>query len=228
MNFWLLMYLIFAPVYVGLMIFWFNRHVIIRYWWLYKHPQTVYKLLFFYDNKMFSEKYISTTRSSFEFQGGTYFIEKDAVLRKNWFGIFSNTKFPINEENCLHFKHYKVFHKERYHDVPDKRQLIGELHYVFNMPNPIKYKSVEKLKDDLTKLPSSGGVSYDIKTAEDLNRVEKNSVLDQLLTAEFKKVTLMVLIVLCGMTLIAVSLLIGLRLEWIKTPLHAVCVNVGG
>lgn len=225
-NFWLLMYLIFAPVFVGGVVLWFNRYHLQKKWWLYKHPQTVYKVKFFYDNKMFSEKFISTSKANFTFDEGTYNIKKESVLRKNWEGIVPSTKVAINKENCLYFEHYKVYHKEKYSDVPDKARLIGELHYIYNCPNPISYKSANELINDSKNTDKEGGVLYDLKSAKDLNHVEKNSLIDQLLTAEFRKMTLMAIMVVCGFILIAVMLLIALRLEWIETPLHAVCVNV--
>ena len=91
-----------------IMFLWFNRESLKRKWWLYRHPQSVLKVIFLYPNKMFIEKFVHVTSDTFEFDGGTYNVKKDAILRKNWFGFGGNQNFDINESNCLDFKDYKV------------------------------------------------------------------------------------------------------------------------
>ena len=214
MNKWVLLYILFAPCFASVMFLWFNRAWLVRKWWFYRHPQTVYKVTHFYPNKMYSERFVSTLKESFEFEGGTYHIKKSAIIRKNWAGIVPSNEVLINAQNCLHFEHYKVYHKERFADVPDKATLVGELHYIFDIPEPIDYTKNEGL------------TLY--RTAIEENRIEKNSVLDQLITAEFKKTTLMIIIILLVLIILVTGLLLALRFEILKVPLHAVCVNAGG
>jgi len=229
LNFWVTMYLIFAPLFVGFALLFFNRAVLVKYWWLYKHPQSVYKAVFFYDNRIFSEKFVSTLRGGFDFNGGLYNIKKEAVLRKNWLGMIPKTKIPINADNCLHFEHYKVYHKERFSDVPDKAQLVGELHYIYGFPDPIIYPSASQIMGTKTlDVDGFSVVNTGKRSAEDYDRVQKNSVLDQLLSAQFKQITLTVIIIVMVICLLLLLYLVALRVEMIKTPLHAVCVNLPG
>lgn len=224
MNFWVLMYLIFAPVFVLLVLVWFNRYVLLRHWWLYRHPETVYKAVFFFDNNMFVEKFVSSSCEQFKFRDGIYFIKKRAVLRRNWTGVFPINTVSVNKDNFVNFNDFKIWVDSQCIDRPSKAYLVGELHYVFGNPNPVLYGSgLDSLKGEFVVSVVGEG-----KSAMDMDRVEKNSVLDQLLTAEFKKNALFVIIILVIMVVGICGLLLALRMEWIEIPLHAVCVNIGG
>lgn len=224
------MYLIFAPVFGLIMFLFFNKRAIQKKWWLYRHPQTVYKCTFFHPNKMYSERFVHSTKETFEYEGGTYNIKKEAIIRKNWYGVRGNRTFTISEENTIDFEKYKLWVDGHFEELPNTAQMIGELHFVFDFPDPIVYADAEDLiKQELDKKPLGiigSKLVAPLRTAGEQNRVEKNSVLDQLITAEFKQITMMIIVVLVVLVLLGVAYLLLLRLEIVDTPLHAVCVNI--
>jgi hypothetical protein len=126
----------------------------------------------------------------------------------------------LDEKNTIDFSEYKFFYENNTYKTPNTASLIGELHYVFNVPNPIIYPDCDAL---LSSVSGNVGVC---RTAAEQDVVEKNSVLDQLITAEFKKVTLMVIIMLSVLCLLGIGLLLAMRFEIFDVPLHAVCVNL--
>lgn len=214
MNVWVLLYICFAPVIgIGFFLF-FNREALKRKWWLYKHPQFVYKAKIIYPNKMFVETFVYTSKENFEYESATYNIKQEAIIRKNWFGVRGNRNIEIDSNNCCTFDNV----------APVSAQLIGELHYVFDFPDPIIYQDATSIITNITKKEN---LASPLRTAGEQNRVEKNSVLDQLITAEFKKFTLMIIIILLVFIGLISAYDLALRLEIIKQPLHTICVNVG-
>ena len=145
MNKWVLLYCALAPLFGIVMFFWFNRRFWVTKWWLWRHPQTVYRVKFFFPNKMYQEFFISTLKDSFEFKNGTYNIKKEAIIRKAWKGVFASAKVSLNDSNTIDFRQYRVFHEGGLDDLPNTAQLIGELHYVFDCPDPIIYADASVL-----------------------------------------------------------------------------------
>lgn len=228
MNFWVLMYLIFAPVFVGVVLVYFNRKVLLKKWWLFRHPQTVYKAIFYYPNRMFVERFISTHKDSFSFKKGTYNINKEALLRKNWLGLKTKEVVKIGDHNCIDFEKYKLTFADKIEDLPDKAQIIGELHYMHNVSNPIIYPDQNALPSLKGKADTVEDVhTLDTALANDQHKVGKSNVISQLINANFQKSMLTILAVLLVVVIIITGLTLGMRMEVIDAPLHAICVNVG-
>lgn len=207
-----------TPVFVILMIISFYSKRIKRSWWLYKHPENVYQVRFHYPNRMYSEHYVSTKEEKFSFKDGTYIIDKEAIIRKNWTGVIPDNKVKVDKYNYINWEDYKIHVESEAIERPSKVYLIGELEYIFGVPNPISFKrSVKNSKG--TDSP------YSIDATE-VMKIEKNSVLDQLLTAEFKKNALIFIIMLTVVCCIIVGVLLAVRMEWLEVPLHVVCLNV--
>jgi len=229
MNFWVLMYIIFAPVFVLCVFVYWNRQLLLKKWWLFKHPQSVYLVRFNYPNRMYVERYISCFKEFFDFQGETYFIKKDALIRKNWLGLRTRDIVNLDEDNCIDFKKYKLIVNYRKEDLPNKAELVGELHFVVGVSNPIVYPDVEDIKNSVkggSFLNSDKTVGLSLSW--DVSKVNKSNVLQQLINANFNKSILILLAVGIVMLIVITGIILALRLELIDAPLHAVCVNVGG
>lgn len=218
-NFLIWVYIGLTPVFAGLMVIRIYADRIKQWWWLYKHPESVYLVRFHYPNRMYSEHYVSTGYEEFSFKDGTYVIKKRAIIRKNWTGIIPNNEVGINKDNYIGWEDYKIYTESETRERPSKACLVGELEYIFGVPNPIEFKSaVEKGKDQ--------EALFEINATE-VKRIQKNSVLDQLLTAEFKKNALIFIMLLVVVSVIIGGVLLAVRLEWLEVPLHVVCLNVG-
>lgn len=215
MNWLFYGFLAFCPLFGLGMFVWIRFSWLKLKWWLFRKPHKVLKVTIFYSNRMYISKYVGVDRDKFDYDGGTYRVNKASIIRKGWNGWVDRGSFSINEQNTLHFEHFRVFQDGRFVDVPDKADLIGELHYLAGVSEPIDY-SGDKV------------VIQGLKNSDDVDKIEKSNVLDQLLTAQFKKNALVIIGLLCAGAFIGVGLLLLMRFEIIKVPLHAVCVNAGG
>ena len=198
-------YLGLTPVFFLLMLVNYYRNVLVLKWWLYKHPETVIKATFFYPNKCYEERYISTRDDKFTFRKGSYFVEKDAILRKNWSGIIPNDKVVVNKDNMINFEDYKIKVGDSFFNKPDKVLLVGELHFIFGVPNPIIYKAEQSLNPSKLEKGVSGDKVLFGLSSYDAKKIERNSVLDQLLTAVFTKQAMSLIGVLIVVILIGVG-----------------------
>ncbi|GAG87342.1 unnamed protein product, partial [marine sediment metagenome] len=133
----------------------------------------------------------------FVIEGKDYNFDNEQILKDNDFFVVKNKK---SNETLIKVdgKEYQI---NDLYKIRKKKRDYPELHYFYNVPQPIEYN----FKDKAVKL-----------SAKQLNQFKENDLFSKLLTLDAEKNIFMILIVVCVINSIISFVMLAKMMGWIK------------
>jgi len=182
----------------GLMvlIYW-KREIIKETYYKIRFPEKCIKIIIHYPGSLYRVFWrLIPDRDDFSLDGKRYLYEDDKILRENDFYVQQKDGQLIAK---VQNKSYFLEDKLR---IKKKGSVYPEIHYVFNVPYPIDFESIDK-----------GVIEFSSVDVEDF---KNNRLFEELLTLEGKK-NLMILLLIIGVLTFLLSLVdFAFARGWIK------------
>ena len=197
-----------------------------EWWWLRREPENVITVRMHYEGNLYEEFLTKFEARGFSYKGGKYLFTKDAIQHKKQFVKRNNRRDIIGQLDYVFGYPFPIIFFEKEH-------LIKQLLETAKEENKIKIVELKrKIRDG--EVPTEE--EYIMTNSEALYRVdckalkdiESNTLVTQLLRALANDWKLLLILLLCIVIILGVIFNFALSMGLIKPsePIQAFCTNI--
>lgn len=173
-----------------------NRELLKEKWYKWRFPEKVIKIIMHYPTGIYRVYWrLIPDTDFFTFDGKTYNYTDTSIISENDFFVYKKEGETVAR---VEGKEYKL---EDDLKIRRKKAEFSEIHYFYNVPLPIDYKTV----------------STELKlTSTQLTDLKENDLLKKLLTMEAEKNLLMFVLIIAGLNLLTTLFLLAKIMGWLS------------
>jgi len=194
---WIWLYFILSLILgSGVSVYWYRERIRRKYYEI-RFPEKLIKIVIHYKTRFFKEYYrLIPDDNIFVIEGKDYNFDNANILKDNDFFV---TKKPKTAGSFIKVEGQEYQINDLF-KIRKKRRDYPELHYFYNVPQPINFS----YEDKSIKL-----------SAKQLNQFKENDLFSKLLTLDTERNVFMILVIAMCINIIISFVIMAKMLEWI-------------
>lgn len=184
-------------LFIGVCLYFFREKIKEKYIKI-RWPEKVIKCVIHYPGSQYFKEYwrLIPDKEDINIGGKVYIFSDIALLNKN-------VVWAYNKDNALKVDiDDKTYNLDKNYRIKDKGARWPEIHYVYNVPNPVDFYNID-----------NSTIKF---TSKELETFKENDLIQKLLTLQGEKSMLMFLMILGIVNIFGTLFIISKLMGWIK------------